>query len=119
MRSDVDVVIRIGSVILDPPADVDEPERKFGLRRQRAVNEMMIRIDADDAAPRAFSNERAELVELKAVAENVAVRSGKLIRQRDDRAGDRLGRIWNRAPYRGVSYPTRLRANFSKSSGDT
>src|SRR5581483_3951817 len=46
----------------------------------------MIRIDADDAAPRAFTDERTEAVELKAVAENVTVRAGKLIRDCNDRA---------------------------------
>src|SRR5579862_2967507 len=57
---------------------------------------MMVRLDADDAAPGSFSDERTELVEFERVAENVAVGTGELIGERDDRAADRLGRIRNR-----------------------
>src|ERR1700730_12866387 len=73
VRRDVDVVVGIGAVIFDAPADVDEPKRKLGLRRHGAVHQRMTRPDADDAAPRAFADQRSEPVQFEAVAKNVAV----------------------------------------------
>src|SRR6516225_6487886 len=53
----------------------------------------MVRLYADHAAPRAFADEWPEFVEFEAMAENVAVRAGELIRQRHHRTGDRFGWI--------------------------
>jgi hypothetical protein len=93
LRGDVDFVGRVGAVVLDAPAGVGEPERELGLRGLGAVGETVARVDADDAAPRAHADQRAEAVELEAVAEDVAVAACELVRQRDHRAADRLFRV--------------------------
>ena len=50
----------IGAVVLDAEADVAEPERELRLRRLAAVDELMARPDADDAAPGARADQRAD-----------------------------------------------------------
>ena len=103
VRGDVDVVVGIGSVVLHGPADVDEPEREFRLGRDRAVDQAMVGVDADDAAPGPLPDQRAEAVEFEAVAEDVAVGARELVGERDHRAADGLGRIGHRrAPARDV-----------------
>src|SRR5205823_10186142 len=74
----------------DLPPDVAEPEAELRLRRHAAVNEGVPRPDPDHAAPRALADQRAELHGLEVLAEDVAVRAGELVGQRDHRA---VGRI--------------------------
>ena len=60
LRRVVDLDLRIGAVVLDGEADVGEPERELRLRRLAAVDELVARTDADDAAPRARADELAD-----------------------------------------------------------
>src|SRR5579864_5515046 len=93
LRRVVDLDFRIGAVILDGETDVREPERKLRLRRFAAVDELVPRVDADDAAPGTHAEQRPDLHQLEAVREDVAVGARVLVRQRDHRAGRRLHRI--------------------------
>ena len=93
LRRIVDVDIGIGAVVLHRPADVREPERELGLSHRGAVDQRMARIDADHAAPGALADERADLHQLEAVREDVAVGAGVLVGERDQRAEGGVGRV--------------------------
>jgi hypothetical protein len=56
----VDLDLRLGAVVLDAPAHVLEPERELGLRRRAAVGQRVAGPDADDAAPGARADQRAD-----------------------------------------------------------
>src|SRR5699024_9329871 len=84
-------------------ADVLKPEGKFGLSGDRAVYQRVARPDAHYAAPGAFSEQRAEFHQFKAMAEDIPVAAGVFIGQRDHRPGDRfLGIRARLAPARDI-----------------
>src|SRR5690349_12483170 len=61
LRRIVDLDVRVRAVVLDGEAHVPEPERELGLRRLRAVDELVPRVDPDHAAPRARAEEWSDL----------------------------------------------------------
>src|SRR5215469_3314345 len=59
LRSNIDLDIGVGTVVLDIPAHVLEPESELWLRGRCTIDQFMTRVDANDAAPGTFPNERA------------------------------------------------------------
>jgi hypothetical protein len=73
VRSDLDVDIGIGAVVLNIPPDVHKPLREFGLRRYTAVDEMMARPNSNHAPPRASADQWPDFLQLERVGEDIAV----------------------------------------------
>jgi len=93
LRRDLHLDVRIGSVVLDTPAHIFKPEGELGLRRDRPIDERVPREDADDSTPRSLSYQRSQTEELEGVTEDVAVRSGMLVGERNHRSHRRIHRI--------------------------
>ena len=93
LRPHLDFDVRVRAVIFHLPADVREPKAELRLRGESLVRQRVPRGDADHAAPGALADQGAQLHQLKAVAEDVAVGAGVFVGDGHHGAGGRLARV--------------------------
>ncbi|OFA59558.1 hypothetical protein BEN35_02095 [Streptomyces fradiae] len=88
--------VRIDAVVLHAPAVTLHPGGVLGLGDARAVHQVVTAVDADDAAPGAGADDRADAQRLDRGVDDVAVGAGELVRDRDDGPARRVLRIAER-----------------------
>lgn len=79
-----DLDVRVDAVVLDVPAVALQPEGVLGLGDERAVDQPVAAVDADDAAPGAGADDGADAERLDRRVDDVAVGAGELVGDGDD-----------------------------------
>src|ERR1019366_10358662 len=98
LRRYIHINIWISTVVFHVPAHIFEPERIFGLRGHRIINKAVTGTDTYHTTPRSLPNQRPQTHQLKAMTEDIPIRSSLLVGKCHHWATRRLAWIWLRLP---------------------